>query len=172
MEKCSTTVLSGAELQRHKARDALILIKYRQDDCSACENLAPVFEGLCREWRTALGDRVEFLDVDASRAPTLAAHLEALPRVEAHHRGRLIDTLRTVLSAKDSKAVFQQGVEDARKASQKEGKPVLPEDVRASIDRRAQTLMAASLNRTITRLATRLLKYTGAVPSAGAATAA
>eukprot|EP00668_Euglena_longa_P033683 GGOE01043289.1.p3 GENE.GGOE01043289.1~~GGOE01043289.1.p3 ORF type:complete len:173 (+),score=47.78 GGOE01043289.1:25-519(+) len=162
MDKCSSSVRYEKHFQEEVSQDRLVFVKYRQDNCNACETLHPVFEDVCRAWQSQLPDKVSFLEVDANRHPKLAAHLETLPRIEAYHKGELLDSVRLVLPPKESKDLFKLGVRDAKKAASAEGRAVRPADIKASLDARFQSYMSTLVHRTVSKLAAHYLDFRGA----------
>ncbi|KAG5500260.1 hypothetical protein JIQ42_04595 [Leishmania sp. Namibia] len=124
-EKCVRSITSVAEMKEKlnyfsKADDVMV-VRYHQNNCTACNAVGKVFEMLCHQAATRTPG-LKFYDVNRSDVPELAKGLVRFPQIKGYSGGQWID-----IDFKPPTAFREElyaAIEEEVKRLKNQGKPV------------------------------------------------
>mmetsp|Transcript_47013 Transcript_47013/g.144929 ORF Transcript_47013/g.144929 Transcript_47013/m.144929 type:complete len:345 (-) Transcript_47013:212-1246(-) len=93
-ERCVTPIESREEMEKllkwHGQSDDVMVVRYHQEGCTACNALDKVFEYQCHEARKFV-TKLRFFDVKKETAPELTKGMVRFPQVKAFSAGQWAD---------------------------------------------------------------------------------
>lgn len=124
-QRCSVPIQSEQEmralLRHHASSDDVMLVRYWQDGCTACNALEKVYEWLCHETRKSF-PKLRFYDVQQEKNPSLVKGLVRYPQIKGFSNGQWVDI--DFKPPEEHREMQYQAVQQEVKAAQDRGAPL------------------------------------------------
>lgn len=123
--RCSQTIQSEDEmralLKYYAHTDEVMLVRYSQQGCTACNALDKVYEWLCHDTKRHL-PKLRFYDVQMEKTPTLVKGLVRFPQLKGFSSGQWTDI--DFKPPEDYREMQYTAVQDEVRAAADRGQPL------------------------------------------------